>query len=78
MVIQFAPSQPVQEGIACDDIAGDLIVTGSSDHMIKLFDLHTGEEVRTLRGHSHLVRTLQSNDTKLIAEATISQYEFGI
>jgi F-box and WD-40 domain protein 1/11 len=54
-------------GIACVNISGGLLVTGSSDHVIKVFDLLSAEEVRTLRGHSGLVRTIHTDNTKIIS-----------
>jgi F-box and WD-40 domain protein 1/11 len=54
-------------GIACVNITGDWVVTGSSDHVIKIFELASGEEVRTLRGHNGLVRTIQTDNTKIIS-----------
>ncbi|WP_413161929.1 WD40 repeat domain-containing protein [Capilliphycus salinus ALCB114379] len=37
---------------------GNIMASGSSDHTIKLWRVHTQELVRTLRGHSDWVRTL--------------------
>src|SRR6266478_8913814 len=35
--------------------AGDFIVSASEDHTLKLWDAHTGEERRTLHGHTSSV-----------------------
>ena len=44
-----------------------VIVTGSYDTTIKIWDIQTGEETLTLRGHTSAVRCLQFDDTKLIS-----------
>ncbi|KFY41359.1 hypothetical protein V494_03046, partial [Pseudogymnoascus sp. VKM F-4513 (FW-928)] len=49
-----------QKGIACVQYDGRRIVSGSSDHEVKVFDKETGLEVASLRGHTHLVRTVQA------------------
>lgn len=42
---------------------GGLIVSGSSDNLIQLWDPRTGEKSMTLGGHSHNIRALSmSND----------------
>lgn len=48
-----------RRGVACVDFDGDYIISGSSDQTIKVFDAVTGECLRTLSGHTELVRTLQ-------------------
>ncbi|KAI5292737.1 hypothetical protein KEM52_006105, partial [Ascosphaera acerosa] len=49
----------------CD--LSNVIATGSYDATIKLWDLETGAELRTLTGHSAGVRCLQFDDRKLIS-----------
>ncbi|CAG8958275.1 hypothetical protein HYFRA_00000630 [Hymenoscyphus fraxineus] len=48
------------KGIACVQYDGRRIVSGSSDNEVKVFDRVSGVEVASLRGHSHLVRTVQA------------------
>ncbi|KAJ3102147.1 hypothetical protein HK100_004420 [Physocladia obscura] len=56
-----------ERGIACLQFDGNLIVSGSSDQTIKLWNAHTGEQLNTLYGHKELVRTLQFDDTRIIS-----------
>ncbi|KAI5307264.1 hypothetical protein KEM56_001558 [Ascosphaera pollenicola] len=49
----------------CD--ASNVVATGSYDATIKIWDLETGEELRTLRGHAAGIRCLQFDETKLIS-----------
>ncbi|KAF4953285.1 hypothetical protein FSARC_12433 [Fusarium sarcochroum] len=48
------------KGIACVEFDGRRIVSGSSDYEVCIFDAPTGLKVAQLRGHAHLVRTLQA------------------
>jgi F-box and WD-40 domain protein MET30 len=43
------------------------MATGSYDASIKIYDLQTGAEVRTLQGHTRGIRSLQFDDSKLIS-----------
>jgi F-box and WD-40 domain protein 1/11 len=45
-------------GLACIEFKAGLIVSGSNDCKIKVWDAHTGACVRTLVGHTALVRAL--------------------
>ena len=54
-------------GIMCLQFDDNILVTGSYDATIKLWDLETCEEIRTLRGHDSGIRCLQFDDTKLIS-----------
>ncbi|KAG0170023.1 hypothetical protein DFQ28_004966 [Apophysomyces sp. BC1034] len=49
---------------SCD--AQNILVTGSSDKTVMVWDLGTGEVLRTLKGHTRSVRTLQFDGTKLV------------
>ncbi|KAF4511514.1 hypothetical protein G6O67_003302 [Ophiocordyceps sinensis] len=44
-----------------------MLATGSYDMTIKIWDIETGEVMRTLRGHTGTVRTLQFDESKLIS-----------
>ncbi|CAM1500437.1 Fc.00g095990.m01.CDS01 [Cosmosporella sp. VM-42] len=48
------------KGIACVEYDGRRIVSGSSDYEVCIFDAPTGLKVAQLRGHAHLVRTVQA------------------
>lgn len=48
------------KGIACVEYDGRRIVSGSSDWEVCIFDAPTGLKVAQLRGHAHLVRTVQA------------------
>ncbi|KAF4122032.1 F-box and WD-40 domain protein 1/11 [Geosmithia morbida] len=48
------------KGIACVEFDGRRIVSGSSDYEVSIFDAPTGLRVAELKGHAHLVRTVQA------------------
>ncbi|KZO95838.1 WD40 repeat-like protein [Calocera viscosa TUFC12733] len=61
------------EGVMCLQFAEDLphpsfpvLITGSYDRTARVWNLETGKEIRTLRGHSRAIRALQFDEAKLI------------
>lgn len=56
--VQTIPAH--DKGIACVEFDGRRIVSGSSDFEVCIFDAPTGLKVAQLRGHAHLVRTVQA------------------
>lgn len=54
-------------GVMCLQFDDNILATGSYDATIKIWDIETGEEIRTLRGHVSGIRALQFDDTKLIS-----------
>lgn len=56
-----------QNGVMCLQFDDNILATGSYDSTIRIWDINTGECIRTLRGHTLGVRTLQFDDTKLIS-----------
>ncbi|RPB22262.1 WD40 repeat-like protein [Terfezia boudieri ATCC MYA-4762] len=54
-------------GIICLQFDDTILVTGSYDTTIKIWDIETGKEIRTLTGHTLGVRALQFDDSKLIS-----------
>lgn len=51
----------------CLQFDDHILATGSYDSTIKIWDIETGKEIRTLRGHTSGIRCLQFDDTKLIS-----------
>lgn len=56
-----------RNGVMCLQFDGNTLATGSYDSTIKIWDIETGECLRTLRGHTSGIRALQFDDTKLIS-----------
>ncbi|KAF3482770.1 sulfur metabolite repression control protein [Arthroderma uncinatum] len=54
-------------GVMCLQFDDNILATGSYDCTIKIWDVDTGKEIRTLRGHESTIRCLQFDDTKLIS-----------
>jgi F-box and WD-40 domain protein MET30 len=54
-------------GVMCLQFDENTLMTGSYDTTIKVWDIESGEEIRTLTGHASGVRCLQFDDTKLIS-----------
>ena len=55
------------DGIMCLQFDDNMLATGSYDCTIKIWDIETGKEVRTLVGHGMGVRSLMFDDQKLIS-----------
>ncbi|KAI9846417.1 MAG: hypothetical protein M1837_004008 [Sclerophora amabilis] len=54
-------------GVMCLQFDDNILATGSYDATIKIWDVESGEELRTLKGHESGIRALQFDDTKLIS-----------
>ena len=54
-------------GVMCLQFDDNTLATGSYDSTIKIWDIHTGKELRTLIGHEAGIRALQFDDCKLIS-----------
>lgn len=54
-------------GVMCLQFNEIILATGSYDNTIKIWDIETGEEIRTLQGHESGIRCLQFDDSKLIS-----------
>src|SRR6266498_855899 len=56
------------DGVLClqFDDASNLLISGSLDNTVCVWNLETGEIVRVLRGHTRCVRALQFDEAKLI------------
>jgi F-box/WD-40 domain protein MET30 len=54
-------------GIMCIQFDDNILATGSYDCTIKIWDVETGKQLRTLKGHTSGIRALQFDDTKLIS-----------
>ena len=54
-------------GVMCLQFDEHILATGSYDATIKIWDIETGEEIRTLKGHNSGIRCLQFDNNKLIS-----------
>lgn len=54
-------------GIMCLQFDDNILATGSYDSTIKIWNIETGKEIRTLTGHTSGIRALQFDDNKLIS-----------
>jgi F-box and WD-40 domain protein 1/11 len=64
MVKEFAGHT---RGLACVQYTGNIIASGSNDHTIKIWDVDSGECIRTFIGHTDLVRTLSFDSRRLVS-----------
>lgn len=53
--------------VMCLQFDDNILMTGSDDTTIKIWDIESCQEIRTLIGHTDRVRCLQFDDTKLIS-----------
>ncbi|WKY17105.1 hypothetical protein Q1695_001600 [Nippostrongylus brasiliensis] len=58
-----------KRGIACLQYRGRLVVSGSSDNSIRLWDIHSGVCLRVLEGHEELVRCIRFDDKRIVSGA---------
>ncbi|KAH7392453.1 sulfur metabolite repression control protein-like protein SconB [Phaeosphaeria sp. MPI-PUGE-AT-0046c] len=55
-----------ENGVMCLQFDDQVLITGSYDATVKIWDIKTGELIRTLTGHTQGIRCLQFDDSKLI------------
>ncbi|KAJ3363391.1 hypothetical protein HDU91_003014 [Kappamyces sp. JEL0680] len=53
--------------VYCMQLLGDLLITGSRDHTIKMWDLKSETCVKTLQGHAGSVLCIQAKDNLLVS-----------
>ena len=51
-------------GVWSSQMSGNLIVSGSTDRMLRVWDAETGECIHTLYGHTSTVRCLHLHENK--------------
>lgn len=64
-------------GVTCLQIWDDTtLATGSYDNTIKIWDLESGQEIRTLDGHTRGIRSLQMDEQKLVSASLDGTVKF--
>ena len=58
-----------RRGIACLQYHGNLVVSGSSDNTIRLWDIEFGSCLRVLDGHEELVRCIRFDNKRIVSGA---------
>ena len=58
-----------RRGIACLQYRGNLVVSGSSDYTIRLWDIECGACLRVLEGHDELVRCIRFDNKRIVSGA---------
>ncbi|CAG8533752.1 10932_t:CDS:2 [Paraglomus occultum] len=67
------------DGIMCLQMDNEVLITGSYDRTVRVWDLYTGRLIRVLTGHSQGVRTLQFDKKILITgsmDATLRVWDY--
>ena len=54
---------------ACLQYRGNIVVSGSSDNTIRIWDIEHGTCLRTLEGHEELVRCIRFDDKRIVSGA---------
>jgi F-box/WD-40 domain protein MET30 len=65
---RFSPRDPLvghTNGVTCLQFRDNILATGSYDSTVKIWDIESGEVIRTLTGHTLGVRCLQFDDHQL-------------
>jgi len=53
--------------VRCLEISGNIVVSGSYDKTVRMWDLKTGEHLRTLRGHTDKVYTVVFDGVRVVS-----------
>jgi WD40 repeat protein len=56
--------------ITCLDVNNGKVISGSEDSNIKVWDLDSGDLIRTLKGHSNTVKCLDMNDEYIVSASS--------
>ncbi|MPC17530.1 F-box/WD repeat-containing protein 7 [Portunus trituberculatus] len=64
--------------VRCLQVVGERVVSGSYDHLVKVWALSSGECLRTLAGHQEPVLTVAFDDDKIISGAADKTIKFLI
>lgn len=68
------------DGVMCVQFcdSANIVITGGYDKTIRIFNMETGELIRSLKGHTRCIRALQFDETKLVSgsmDATVKIWD---
>ncbi|KAI8336638.1 hypothetical protein BC941DRAFT_461508 [Chlamydoabsidia padenii] len=68
------------DGVMCVQFcdSSNIVITGGYDKTIRIFNMETGELIRSLKGHTRCIRALQFDETKLVSgsmDATVKIWD---
>ena len=61
--------------LACLQYRENIVVSGSSDNSIRIWDIEHGTCLRTLEGHEELVRCIRFDNKRIVSGAYDGKYK---
>ena len=67
-----------KRGIACLQYRDKIVVSGSSDNTIRIWDIECGACLRILEGHEELVRCIRFDSKRIVSGAYDGRFYFSL